>query len=442
MSHIVRKNILYAIHLCAMALLFASPWQAQAQRRGGGGGPPTLGLTNGFNELETPDFRISLIKDSQTLAALQPKGVAGYDFTPGARRRGGPKSTNVVHQDFDFTPADQLTSRQANRFYHLGDLTFRLRTKSADSWVNFSTAAARQPVVALPAVAPVLASADLSATLAETCPLQIIRTWTVEHERLLLRFNVKNKSEVAVEIGALGIPLIFNNNAGYDGDKGRVQAMSAFSDPAIGLDGGYVQVTRLNGQGPALIVVPDGKTPLEAYGPFQSDKLGDLTPTTQTFEAIYEWMVHSAAYASNEWKSEGNRWVNSHGPGGDYANADGKTGEPWNIPTSEILAPGASRTFGLKFLPSPEIREIDKTLAANDRPVAVGIPGYILPTGMEAQLFQLRDRRRDPPHKTSRLRLAGLWRRRENQWRLGDDDAIGRFPNEIIRGSVWSLVDT
>jgi hypothetical protein len=385
--HFNSKNVFYVANLCAIAVLFAFAQQAQAQRRGGASGPPTLGLTNGIIELETPDFHIRLVKDSQTLAALEPKGVAGYDFTPGARRRGGPRSTNVVHQTFDFTPADQLTNRQANGFYHLGDLTFRLRTKGEDSWVNYSTAAARQPVAALPAVAPVLASADLAATLPETCPLQIIRTWTVESGRLALQFYVKNKSDVAVEIGALGLPLIFNNNAGYDGDKGRVQAMSAFSDPAIGLDGGYVQVTRLNGHGPALVVVPEGKTPLEAYEPLQSDRLGDRTQTTQTFEAFYEWMAHSAAYASNEWKAEGNRWVKSHGEGGDYANADGKTGEPWNIPTSETLAPGATRAFGLKFLLSAEIRDIDKTLAANDRPVAVGIPGYILPMGMGAHLF-------------------------------------------------------
>ena len=60
-------------------------------------------------------------------------------------------STNVVHQTFDFTPADQLTNRQANRFYHLGDLTFRLRANHADSWANYSTAADRRPVAALPA---------------------------------------------------------------------------------------------------------------------------------------------------------------------------------------------------------------------------------------------------------------------------------------------------
>jgi hypothetical protein len=377
------KSILRITTICAVGLLLllASGQRARAQRRDGiAVGPPTLGLTNGLLALETPDFNIRLVKDSQTLAALEPKGVAGYDFTPAGGQR-------VVHQAFDFTPADQLAKRQSDRFYHLGDLTIRWRTNSADSWVDGSTAAARQPVAPLPAAAPILASADLAATLPASCPFQIIRTWKVEDGKLVLEFNVRNKSGAAVEIGALGIPLIFNNNAGYDGDKSRVQAMSAFSDPAIGLDGGYVQVTRLNGHGPALVVVPEGKTPLEAYEPLQSDKIGDLTPLTQTFEAFYEWMVHSAAYASNEWKAEGDRWVNRHGSGGNYANAARQTGEPWNVPTSEILVPGASRVFGLKFLLSPEIRDIGKTLADNGRPVAVCIPGYILPMDMEAQLF-------------------------------------------------------
>ena len=34
-----------------------------------------------------------------------------------------------------------------------------------------------------------------------------------------------------------------------------------------------------------------------------------------------------------------------------------------------------------------QIRNIEKTLAANDRPVAVGIPGYIVPMDLEAKLF-------------------------------------------------------
>jgi hypothetical protein len=41
----------------------------------------------------------------------------------------------------------------------------------------------------------------------------------------------------------------------------------------------------------------------------------------------------------------------------------------------------------LRFLVSPEIRTIERTLAANDRPVAVGLPGYIVPMDIDAKLF-------------------------------------------------------
>ena len=60
---------------------------------------------------------------------------------------------------------------------------------------------------------------------------------------------------------------------------------------------------------------------------------------------------------------------------------------PWNPPTSAMLAPGETRTYGVKFLVSDEIRNIEKTLAANSRPVAVGIPGYVLPMGLDGKLF-------------------------------------------------------
>ena len=76
-------------------------------------------------------------------------------------------------------------------------------------------------------------------------------------------------------------------------------------------------------------------------------------------------MVHSKAYVENEWKNA----------------------KAWNPPTSATIAPGRSVTYGLKFLVAPEIRKIEETLIANKRPVAVGIPGYILPQDLNARLF-------------------------------------------------------
>ena len=64
-----------------------------------------------------------------------------------------------------------------------------------------------------------------------------------------------------------------------------------------------------------------------------------------------------------------------------------EAGQPWNPATSVTLAPGASKTYGVKFLVSDEIRNIEKTLAADGRPVAVGIPGYVLPMDIDGRLF-------------------------------------------------------
>src|SRR4029077_6042267 len=97
-------------------------------------------------------------------------------------------------------------------------------------------------------------------------PLDVTRTWTTVGGRLVMRLTVKNTSSSSVQIGALGLPMVFNNvitNRTLD----QAHAACSLSDPYIGGDAGYLQVTRLSGQGPALLVLPDGKTPFEAYNP-------------------------------------------------------------------------------------------------------------------------------------------------------------------------------
>jgi len=65
----------------------------------------------------------------------------------------------------------------------------------------------------------------------------------------------------------------------------EAHAECSFSDPSIALDGGYVQVTRLNGHGPALLVVPDGKTPFEAYNPIAGAQGGAQGWSLRGFDA-------------------------------------------------------------------------------------------------------------------------------------------------------------
>ena len=228
---------------------------------------------------------------------------------------------------------------------------------------------------ALPATGSLIAAADLAPTLAPDIPLAITRSWSVKNGTLVLQFTLRNKTTQTVEIGGLGMPMVFDNII-----TGRTLAEAhetcSFFDPYIGEDAGYLQVTRLNGHGPALLVVPDAHTPFEAYKPILNpetkhgvkpvpEMFAGLTPRSMTFEGFYDWMVASKALQETAWKAA----------------------TPWNAPSSIVLKPGESRTLGVHFLLSPTIPAIEKTLAANDRPVAVGIPGYILPMDIHAKLF-------------------------------------------------------
>ena len=75
-------------------------------------------LSQGTVDFDTPEFKLTLVRSSQTVAALRPKGA----------------------DDFDFTPGDLLVSRSHDGYFHLGDITFRLRVGNSGSWKNYSTA--------------------------------------------------------------------------------------------------------------------------------------------------------------------------------------------------------------------------------------------------------------------------------------------------------------
>ena len=171
--------------LCAMSTRIVAAQESRSKT------PPTPGpmLNEGMLTLDTPDFNLVLVKTSQTIAALKPKSAT----------------------DFDFTPGDLLIARSQNGYFHLGDITLRLRSAISKEWKNYSTATNRAPVKALPGSAQVLASADLSPTLSSNIPIKVVRTWAIENGKLALRFSLTNKSDAPVEIGALGIPMVFNN---------------------------------------------------------------------------------------------------------------------------------------------------------------------------------------------------------------------------------------
>lgn len=302
----------------------------------------TLGLSGGYNSLSTANFDLKLVNDSQILASLKPSG-----------------------DSFDFLPFDDITYRAANGQYHNGDITYRYQESGSTQWVPADSSTARQNVTSIKT--DDLAAADLTPTLPADSPIRVVRKWSDIDGDLGLSFTLTNTGNQKVEIGSLGFPTEFNSIFSQRTAE-EMAAKCSLTDPYIGMDAGYLQVTPTSGTGAALIVTPlvNTSTPLEAWRNLNEPSTAPLWYESQTFEGFYEWQTHSKAYAEHEWADV----------------------TPWNEPSSRVLRPGQSATYGLRFsLVKNGIRDIQKTVQATNTPVTVGVPGYVVPVDQTAQLY-------------------------------------------------------
>ncbi|KJX98622.1 hypothetical protein TI39_contig401g00004 [Zymoseptoria brevis] len=266
---------------------------------------------------------------------------------------------------FDFSPADFFDQRNSVGQYHTGDITLRWRVEGQNEWSEIDTAIKRNSKPrSFTDVTGVLLRSTFDDVFPDAEMLGITRDWTTDDGDLILKATITNKGNDTLEIGAFGFPLEFNSIFTTRKD---ITAECVLIDPYIGLDAGYVQVTRLTGTGPNLVITPYGNSSkFEAWRFLTEDDVGKpFYYQSQTFEGFYAWQTLSKAYAENEWNST----------------------EPWNVPTSVMLQAGENITFGLKFGVAGQIHEIEDAVAANNVPIAVGLPGYVLPCDTNGKLF-------------------------------------------------------
>lgn len=302
-----------------------------------------LPLAAAQTTISTDNFDAVLAADSQVLRSLKP----------------------ASQSSFDFSPADVFDSRNGNGNYHTGDLTFRYRSGTAGTWQNGNSAAERAPVSNTPANGA-LASANLEATLPDSsAALNVTRRWIDVDGDLGLEFTLTNVADGTVEVGSLGFPIEFNNIfTGRTAVETRDNCV--LLDPYIGLHAGYVQATRLTGTGPNLVITPlTDATKFEAWRFLPEQSVDPLYYQSQTYEGNYEWQVYTKAWAENEWQGV----------------------DPWNEATTSILEPGANITVGLRFSLADTIPAIEEAVQSTNTPLAVGIPGYILPADVVGRLF-------------------------------------------------------
>lgn len=320
------------------SLIFAAVWLLLPFSLGQG---DTLGLRDGYTKLQTANFDIQLVHDAQVLASLRPLG-----------------------EEFDFLPFDYLSQRAGNGQYHWGDITFRYRSVGSTAWINGDSAASRH-AVSVVSKNESLSASNLKATLPSGISLNITREWLDVEGDLGLAFTILNSGTTAVEVGSLGFPAEFNSIF-TNRTAEEAQAKCSLSDPYIGMYGGYIRVSRLNGDSPALVVTPLGDTPFEAYRNLDEPYYDATAYGSQTFEGFYEWQMLTKAWAENEWNST----------------------KQWNPPSSRVLQPGESLTAGLRFSVAKEgIRAIEDTVQDTGTPYVRGVPGFIIPQDLPAQLL-------------------------------------------------------
>ena len=78
-----RLRFFLPIALCGVALLLLPSLLAQVPKKA----PPKPGpmLADGVENFDTPEFQLSLVRSSKTIAALHPKKESQFDFTLGDR---------------------------------------------------------------------------------------------------------------------------------------------------------------------------------------------------------------------------------------------------------------------------------------------------------------------------------------------------------------------
>ncbi|MCH7411181.1 DUF5695 domain-containing protein [Belliella sp. DSM 111904] len=298
--------------------------------------PQTMDVTE-RRSLENSHFKLELLKSSHIVAKMNP----------------------TIDATFDFVPSELLEIRSRDSLYHLGDVNIMYRFSGDADWKAYSSARKREPVKPMEEFKGKSISGLVSSRLKEADKLSIIREWSVEKDELTLTFEFKNDSEKAIEIGYLGIPMIFDNILhGKNLEEAHLEKV--FYDPYIGGDAGYLQVVRLHGKSPVLLVVPDKNASFEAYSPL----LDDRTPRNITFEGFHDWVIHSKAKAEHEWK-EADQWIK---------------------PSSKVIEPGQSYKSSLKFMIADNVQSIESKLIAKERPVAIGLPGYVIAKDVAARL--------------------------------------------------------
>lgn len=287
---------------------------------------------------------------------------------------------------FQFLPRPLLNDRATPGYYHIGDIDLRWKISGDSTWNDVSSALDRSEVIPINPPPPnTFASADLTRSLAlganvdqASLPFTVQRTWSgLNDDTLVLTFNVTANAGKDVEFGGIGFAQTYYNDwSGLSSDDTYNNCV--ISDPAIHSDGGYVQINRVNGASPSLLVTSMNdqsfRTPLVQWRNIRAQNGGNPTIYTDntglsiTNEGHYRWMVATAGFTSEDENNAKDNGV--------------QRGDDWIEPSSITVKSGTSRIFALRFfLANDGPRGIQTSLQSHNVPVITGVPSMVLRQG-------------------------------------------------------------
>ena len=272
---------------------------------------------------------------------------------------------SLVVGDFEMVPnSTHVRSR-------LGDVALRvspggaaggqvMSLTTADPSHNPKGPPSATPIVPLPAGELAAATVQLFGGNNYSLTLERHYAAAADKQGLRMWFVLKNSGAVPVEVlswsATMGFMDMLAPKAGPPYVKQTSDTMAAtlvMVDPAICGQHGFVSVTRMTGEGAALVVVPEGGTDFQAF------------PN----ESPPQLMSLSKGHAQAE-------WINA-------------TGAPWVKPSSVVLKPGASQTFAYRLLVADSLRAKDAALAVAGFAVLQAVPSYSIGTDMKSALLHV-----------------------------------------------------
>ena len=253
-----------------------------------------------------------------------------------------------------------------------GDVVFRFRS-GAGPWQHASTAGSRRARTVESSNTPE-EKRILFHYRSDPASMDGIRGFDLDEAYelrggvLLWSLTLHNQTDEPLEIGDIGLPLLFNTI--YARDPAVTYQKRVIRHSYIAGDNSFIFWTRANGDGPYLLMFPRAGTHLEFFEPTapgnQADSTDPVFEPRNAWEGLYTVYIHAAAEAG-EFESQGT----------------------WRQPlTSKLLAPrgqpGSSVSYVFEFRWAADYHAVRDILYRNGLIDVTVAPGMVIPSDLSA----------------------------------------------------------